>query len=153
MYYFKQFDKLIEQIKKGYSLPVFIDWSGGEYNYIMNLLDDEGLELLQEVQKEMEELGLQGDAEVYLYQAFISEVYFKSSFQCNMLYNFSVDELPYCIYYNDAEEAIKLMKFLFSNEPLKCRLIEISILAKERELWLEEQTRLIRQREKEEEQG
>lgn len=131
MYYFKQFDKLIEQIKKGYSLPVFIDWSGGEYNYIMNLLDDEGLELLQEVQKEMEELGLQGDAEVYLYQSYIREAFSKSSLICNNFYNYTVYELPYIIYYNDAREAIKFIKFIFSNEPLKARMLEISILANE----------------------
>ena len=129
--YFKQFDKLIEQIKKGYSLPVFIDWSGGEYNYIMNLLDDEGLELLQEVQKEMEELGLQGDAEVYLYQAYISEAFSKSSLICNNFYNYTVYELPLFIYYNEAREAIKFIKFIFSNEPLKARMLEISILANE----------------------
>ena len=129
--YFKQFDKLIEQIKKGYSLPVFIDWSDGEYNYIMNLLDDEGLELLQEVQKEMEELGLQGDAEVYLYQSYVSEAFSKSSLICNNFYNYTVYELPYIIYYNDAREAIKFIKFIFSTEPLRARMLEISILANE----------------------
>ena len=131
MYYFKQFDVLIEKLKSEYVSPAFIDWCNDEYNYIIRLLDDEGLKLLQEVQKEIEELGLQGDAEVYLYQAYVSEAFSKSSLTCNNFYNYTVYELPHLIYYNDAKEAIKFIKFVFSNEPLKARMLEISILANE----------------------